>query len=79
MKIEDIQKCFQKIKDCNYSDLSELAELSSVESEELQNECELIDYALYKVLKHGSFKDIVDALKMYIKYILSLTVISLSK
>jgi hypothetical protein len=70
---------FNDIKHKNYLDLNELAELDSNEHADITDECELMDYALYKVLCCGTIKDKAEAIKYYISYVLSTKIISLPK
>jgi hypothetical protein len=56
------------MKDKNFHCMHELAELVQEELDELKDECNIMDYALMKVIRDGSSKDIADAIKHYMAY-----------
>jgi hypothetical protein len=70
---------FKDMKHKSYSDLNELAELDLNEHADMNDECKLMDYALYKVLRCGAAKDKADAIKYYMSYVLAAKMISLPR
>ena len=70
---------FKDIKHHSYTDMNELAELETDEYADHNDECKLMDYAMHKIIKHGSGKDLADAMKHYISYMLAAKMISLPR
>jgi hypothetical protein len=67
------------MKDKSFHNMHELAELINDELEELKDECYIMDYALMKVIRDGSSKDIADAIKHYMAYSFAKHLISTPK
>lgn len=70
---------FKDIKHHSFADMNDLAELQSDEQAEYNDECKLMDYALYKIVRHGSGKDLAEAIKHYISYVIAAKMISLPR
>ena len=59
---------FMIMKDKNFRALHDLAEICAEEIADLKEDCNIMDYASYKIIKEGSNKDISDMIKYYIAY-----------
>lgn len=73
------QDYLTEIKDRNYIALHTLAELKEEETSQLSNECEIMDYALRKVIRDGSCADFMEAIKEYVLFNFAKQMISMPK
>lgn len=59
--------------------LGELAELADDEQADRADECKMMDYALCKVVRYGSDRDLAEALKLYVPYVVAAKMVSLPR
>lgn len=70
---------FRDMKQHSLADMSELAELDVDDYADKSDECKLMNYGLYKIIRHGSGRDLADAIKHYISYNVASKMISLPR